>query len=154
MTRYIARVWKCVILLRNETAIALCAMTMVGMPVTVMGQGPTAHSAMKGDNPDYEVQTRIEKRLRLEDNIHWRNLSVRVMQGNATLDGMVRTTEEKALATKLAATVPGLESLKNRVIVNPELPTLQDQEEPHIEMSSRDRVIEGQERLKDKQIMP
>lgn len=153
MNRSLARCWESFVL-TIATAIALCVMMMAGAPVTVMGQGPAAHSAMKGANPDYEVQTRIEKRLRLEDTIHWRNLSVDVTQGKVTLDGMVRTMEEKGLATKLAVTVPGVEALMNRIIVNPELPALQEKEEPHIETTSRDRVIEGQERLKDKQILP
>lgn len=103
---------------------------------------------------DYEVKTKVEVRLRLEDDIHWRNLAIEVAHGEVTLNGMVRTMEEKGLATKLAATVPGVRSLKNRIIVNPTLTRLQNTERAHIETTTRDRVIEGQEGLKDMQIMP
>ena len=136
--------------------VAIATVGIIGAGAADMAGSPdvTPPSEREFQDSDYELKTKIEVRLQLEDDIHWRNLSIEAGQGDVTLNGMVRTMEEKGLATKLAATVPGVKSLKNRIIVNPELPRLQDEERSHIEMTSRDRVIEGQERLKDKQIMP
>ena len=138
-----------------EISAALVSVLLIaGWPGLASGERQTTSTAREAYDSDYQLETTIEKRLRLEDDIHWRNLSIEVSQGQVILNGMVRTKEEKGLATKLAVTVPGVESLRNRIIVNNELPRLKDNNHPHIETTNRDRVIEGQERLKDKQIMP
>ena len=110
--------------------------------------------AMESVSWDYELKSRLEKRLRLEDDIQWNNLSVQVNDGHAILHGTVSTMEGKGLATKLASTVPGVTQLENRIIVDPRLSSPEKMNRPHIEPTNRDRVLEASESLKDQQIMP
>lgn len=152
---------RCLTLLRSAgfgvlVIVATATVGIIGAGAADMARSHESEppGAVESQDSDYEIKTKVELRLQLEDDIHWQNLAIEVSQGDMTLNGMVRTMEEKSLATKLAATVPGVKSLKNRIIVNPELPRLQDNERAHIETTARDRVIEGQERLRDKQIMP
>lgn len=103
---------------------------------------------------DEMLRSRVEKRLRLDDRISWENLKVAVEQGQVTLHGVVKTPEERGLAANIASTIPGIDALINRVVVEPDPAKRKDQQPTHIENETRDRVIEGQEGLKDKQIMP
>ena len=54
------------------------------------------------------------------------------------------------------AAVQGVKALRNNIIVNPHLPPVGDEdgERSHVETITRDRVIEGHERIKDVQLMP
>lgn len=103
---------------------------------------------------DERRRSRVEKRLRPDDRISWENLKVAVEQGPVTLHGVVKTPEERGLAAHRASTIPDIDALINRIVVEPDPAKRQDQQPTQIDNETRDRVIEGQEGLKDKPIMP
>ncbi len=136
--------------------VALGSLVVAGQVEMTQGEEGTRLGAMQSGTSDYEVKSRIEKRLRLEDDVQWNDLSIQVHDGRAVIQGIVSTVEGKALATKLASTVPGVTQLENRIIVDPRLlrPDPEGITHSHIETTSRDRVLEAAEPLKDQQIMP
>lgn len=118
------------------------------------GEDVVRHEAMESRNSDYEIKSRIEKRLRLEDDIQWSNLSVHVNEGHVILNGIVSTLEDKALASKLATTVPGVTELENRILLDSRVSHHETTKPPHIETKTRDRVLERPGPLEDRQLMP
>lgn len=135
---------------------ATLVLTVLGAPAGIQAEESSEPRARQAQTSDYHIQAKVEKRLRLEDDIQWRNLAVQVKDGMVTLNGMVRTMEAKGLATNLASTTKGVKALRNNIIVNPHLPPVGDEdgERSHVETITRDRVIEGHERIKDVQLMP
>lgn len=70
---------------------------------------------------DEIVQSRIELQLRKDGRINWEVLRVNVDKGNVTLFGEVASPEEKGWAETIAGTVPGVQSVRNVIIVEPAL---------------------------------
>jgi len=103
---------------------------------------------------DQVIQLNVEKRLRLDDRIAWGSLVVHVQQKKVLLFGEVRTVEEKGLATGIASAIPGVQALYNKIIVDPNLPIGSDSSKGVIDSPGRDKIIEGPNELKEKQIMP
>jgi hyperosmotically inducible protein len=66
---------------------------------------------------DETVQSKIELQLREDGRINWEELRVNVDKGNVTLFGEVASPEEKGWAETIASTVPGVQSVRNDIIV-------------------------------------
>jgi hypothetical protein len=103
---------------------------------------------------DETLESKVERRLRMEGRIRWDDLRVEAVNGQVTLYGVVKSNDEKGIAAKAASTVEGVSEIVNRLIVEPALPSAGQASEAQIEEESRDRVIEGPPGLKDRQILP
>ncbi len=116
---------------------------------------PIPRSEGASDRTDEALAATVEKRLRLEDRIRWKNIRVDVENGAVTLYGTVPTPEERGWAAKTAGTVPGVAAVTNRILVEPGHEGQDERREAaHVEEQERDRVLEGQPGLKDRQILP
>lgn len=67
---------------------------------------------------DERVKYSVEEHLRTDGRVDWEVLDVNVSQGRVTLYGEVETEDQKGLATLIASTVPGVEEITNRIIVD------------------------------------
>ncbi len=105
------------------------------------------------DVGDERLESKVERRLRMEGRIRWESLKVEADEGLVTLYGIVKSNEERGFAEKAASTVKGVAAVSNKIIVEPGPPAPGDPT-AEIEEESRDRVIEGPGGLKDRQIMP
>ncbi len=90
----------------------------------------------------------------MEGRIRWDQLKVESHGGQVTLYGIVKSNEERGFAEKAASTVPGVEAVVNKLIVEPAMPDSGHAPNARINEESRDRVMEGPEGLKDRQILP
>jgi len=110
--------------------------------------GPDATSA------DETLESKVERRLRMEGRIRWSDLKVEADSGRVTLYGIVPSNEERGFAEKAASTVPDVTAVDNRILVQPSMPVSPDAPNARINEETRDRIIEGPPGLKDRQVLP
>ncbi len=70
---------------------ALWSPVMAGQVKVTKGEDALRHETMGSRSSDYETKSRVERRLRLEDDIQWNTLSVQVNDGHVVLHGIVST---------------------------------------------------------------
>lgn len=87
-------------------------------PIIVNQQPATsgATSAPAGAD-DATVESRINKAFNDDANLSSLGITVTVVNGKATLNGLVRSNDLKSLAEKLARVVRGVKSIDNKIIV-------------------------------------
>lgn len=130
--------WKCVMV-----SAALCGLLQVG-----------TFGVSMASTSDETLQSQVERRLRMEGDIRWRDLKVEANDGVVTLYGIVGSKEERGKATDVASTVENIREVVNRILVAPGTSETRLADEAQINTETRDRVIEGPAGLKDRQILP
>ncbi|OQW32309.1 MAG: hypothetical protein A4E19_19985 [Nitrospira sp. SG-bin1] len=103
---------------------------------------------------DEILETKVERRLRMEGRIRFDSLKVEASNGKVTLYGIVKSNEEREWATKAASTVPEVVAIHNELLVQPESQPGDKSTDARITETTRDRVIEGPAGVKDRQILP
>lgn len=78
------------------------------------------------ERTDGELEKAIEKRLQMDNRLKEDKIGVEVDQGQATLFGTVPTMEQRSLATEVAGSVFGLQSVSNKIRVTPTVTKRQD----------------------------
>jgi hypothetical protein len=103
---------------------------------------------------DEALESKVERRLRMEGRIRWDELRVEAKDGEVTLYGIVKSNEERGFAEKAASTVPDVTAVYNKILVQPNMPHPPVEPEARVNEETRDRVIEGPPGLKDRQVLP
>lgn len=104
---------------------------------------------------EQSLEAKVERRLRLRDDLQWANLAVKVKGSHVTLFGEVATEQDRAVATNLASTIPGVTAITNRIIVNSDLslPERSTRNGP-ADREGRNLILEGQRGVKRKEVLP
>jgi hypothetical protein len=104
---------------------------------------------------EHSLEAKVERRLRLRDDLQWANLAVQANGGHVTLMGEVATEHDRALATNITSTIAGVTAVTNRIIVNSDLSL--DERSGRSDLDDRERrnaVLEGQRGVKRKEVLP
>ncbi|WP_422026267.1 BON domain-containing protein [Pyruvatibacter mobilis] len=102
-------------------SLALAACTPVGMAV---GAGATAGIAAFQERPvgealtDTEIKLGLTDRLLKSDDGLYSKVSSKVMEGRVMMTGLVQRDEERAAATRIAWTVPGVREVINEIEIS------------------------------------
>lgn len=116
--------------------------------------GGVALAEAPSPTEDETLESKVERRLRMEGRIRWEELKVESDAGQVTLYGIVKSNEERGFAEKAASTVAGVSGVINNILVQSEGPSSGEAPDARINEESRDRVIEGPPGLPDRQILP
>jgi hypothetical protein len=103
---------------------------------------------------DETLESKVERRLRMEGRIRWDELKVEANGGEVTLYGIVKSNEERGFAEKAASTVPDVIAVHNKILVQSDMDHPAVEPDARVNEETRDRVIEGPPGLKDRQILP
>jgi hypothetical protein len=85
-------------------------------PAPIIVQQPPASSAPPA-NDDAAVETRVNKAFNDDSDLSSLGITVTVINGKATLNGIVKTADQKTRAEQLAHGVRGVKSIDNKIIV-------------------------------------
>lgn len=132
----------------------LCRKGLIGCTAIIGFLQPASLAVADTSIPDETLQSQVERRLRMEGDIDWRELKVEANEGRVTLYGVVGSKAERGKATDVASTVENIKEVVNRILVVPGTSDTRQAAEAHINSETRDRVIEGPAALKDRQILP
>ena len=114
----------------------------------------TVSAAASTEREDQTLASKVELRLRMEGRIQWDTLKVESDKGQVTLYGIVKSIEQRGFAEKAASTVAGVNTVVNKLIVQP---SMRDSDHPPnatLKEDTRDPVIKEPPGLKDRQILP
>jgi hypothetical protein len=106
----------------------------------------------KDDRDDEVLAGKLEEKLRMDERINWQLLQLNVKNGHVTLHGVVKTPEEKGLATLIAMSEPGVKGISNTVLVQENAP--ETQKKPDLTEKDGKAVLEGEGQIKEQQILP
>jgi osmotically-inducible protein OsmY len=101
---------------------------------------------------DQRLAAVIEEKLRMDQRINWQMLEVKAEQGHVQLFGVVKTPEEKGLATRIVTSQRGISSVDDRIVVDPTAP--ETEKKPDLKEDRRPRVLEGEGQIKHQEILP
>lgn len=79
---------------------------------------PTAATSSDASNGDSQIISAIQGKLYADPSIQSKQISVDATQGVVTLSGTVATDVERTQASAAAATVPGVKTVVNNIVVN------------------------------------
>jgi hypothetical protein len=140
-------------LLNISLAVATVTATLItAEPSLVLGATPESGAITSIKENDERLAAKIEEKLRMDERINWQMLQVKVKDGKVQLFGVVRTPEEKGLATVVVESQPGVSRVDNRIIVDAHAPETSKKQD--LKEDSRPRVLEGEGQIKDQQILP
>ncbi|NGZ95732.1 MAG: hypothetical protein CV089_06315 [Nitrospira sp. WS110] len=104
---------------------------------------------------EQSLEAKVERRLRLRDDLQWANLAVEAKGSHVTLMGEVATEQDRALATNIASTIPGVTAITNRIIVNSDLSlTERSMRNGPADREGRNVMLDGQHGVKRKAVLP
>ncbi len=134
---------------RRQVASRLLTALLFMLPA----QGSVVLADTPGPMEEETLESKVERRLRMEGRIRWEELRVEADGGQVTLYGIVKSNEERGFAEKAASTVDGVSAVVNKLLVQTGPPS-DESPNARINEESRDRVIEGPSGLRDRQILP
>jgi len=105
---------------RNRSMRRVMIVTMMAALLTAAGSGvPSAGAAATAPtvSPDQALALKINTALRRDRYLAYRNVRADARHGQAVLTGTVLTDFEKAHAAIVAGGVPGVKTVKNRLLV-------------------------------------
>src|ERR1700675_3890783 len=79
---------------------------------------PTAATGSDAASGDSQIISAIQGKLYADPSIQSKQISVGAAQGVVTLSGTVATDVERTQASAAAATVPGVKTVVNNIVVN------------------------------------
>ena len=85
---------------------------------TAIAEAVPAASATAGPMSDAAIVTRIHEMLRADERLKAASVSIASQGGRVTLSGSSPDTESQQRAARLAAIVPGVRAVHNRLVVN------------------------------------
>ncbi len=88
-------------------------------PFATAAENPPARLPPTHLRTDEEIQTAVIKGLLANPNVLAADLRVEVKSGAVILRGTVRDREAQATAKKVALSVPGVQSVENRLALRP-----------------------------------
>lgn len=78
---------------------------------------PTVPPSKREGNPDTDLAFSVKKTLEADKDVADQGIDVTASRGTVTLWGTVGTKEERERASSVAARVPGVVSVENRLVV-------------------------------------
>jgi osmotically-inducible protein OsmY len=93
---------------------------LVLLPLGAMAQDPVVGATVRADSPiDQRLGKAVVGALERSENVAVRGLVATVDEGIVTLEGAVRTSAEKHLASRYARDVAGIQGVVNAITVEP-----------------------------------
>ena len=106
----------------KTTSYALAVMFSLTTAATLLPTGCAATSTQESTGQyidDAGITSKVKAKLIGDSTVKARQVDVDTYQGVVQLSGFVDTQEQKDRAAQVAATVPGVKSVKNNLVVKP-----------------------------------
>ncbi|MCA1814940.1 MAG: BON domain-containing protein [Acidobacteria bacterium] len=91
--------------------------TTAPAPVIVTPPAPTGGATAPAPADDSAIEARVNKALNDDADISSLGITVAVINGRATLNGLVKTADQKARAEQIAHAARGVKAVDNKIIV-------------------------------------